>query len=205
MPPQTAAHLAHGRALEALNVAIVDERRGMAKLLCSMLNTFGVHRLRTFDDPAKALQQMHAQVPDMVLVNSNAEVSRGCRLVRALRQVELAPLCFAAVILLTNCARRGEIEEALRAGAHQVLIVPLAPATLQQRVEWLIADRRAMVLDGARYAVEGIDTVLDAIAKPRREPLHTRERLVESEEAPRPPEATATAQTADEGEQVWEI
>ena len=49
------------------------------------------------------------------------------------------------------------VEESLRAGAHQVLVLPISASTLYHRLDWLINDDRPFELKGQYYVVAGLE------------------------------------------------
>lgn len=48
------------------------------------------------------------------------------------------------------------VEEAIGAGAHQVLVLPTAASTLLRRLDWLLNDERPYELAGDHYVVSGM-------------------------------------------------
>jgi hypothetical protein len=58
------------------------------------------------------------------------------------------------------------VEESLRAGAHQVLVLPTSASTLYRRLNWLINDDRPFELKGDRYVLAGVEERL-ALSFPR--------------------------------------
>ena len=53
--------------------------------------------------------------------------------------------------------RPGLVADALRAGAHQVLILPTSASTLARGLDWLLNDDRPFDLRGEHYVVAGIE------------------------------------------------
>jgi hypothetical protein len=49
------------------------------------------------------------------------------------------------------------VAEALRAGAHQVLVLPTSASTLYRRLDWLLNDDRPFERRGDRYVVAGLE------------------------------------------------
>jgi hypothetical protein len=74
------------------------------------------------------------------------------------------------------------VEDALKAGAHQVLVLPIAASTLYRRLDWLINDDRPFELSGQHYVVAGLE-----------------ERLALSVQRPVPEPAAAPAASLAEG------
>jgi hypothetical protein len=60
------------------------------------------------------------------------------------------------MVMSTN-AKPAIVESALRAGAHQVLVLPTSASTLYRRLDWLLNDDRPFELKGEHYVVSGIE------------------------------------------------
>jgi hypothetical protein len=86
-----------------------------------------------------------------------------------MRHSSMAPLCFVPVVIVSGQATRSSVESAFRAGAHAVLVKPLAPAALRQRIDWLVGDARTFTTEGETWTIDGVVEVLDQ--KRRKEQL----------------------------------
>ena len=60
-------------------------------------------------------------------------------------------------MIMSVRAKPALVEEALRAGAHQVLVLPTTASTLYRRLAWLIHDDRPFELKGEHYVVAGME------------------------------------------------
>ena len=63
------------------------------------------------------------------------------------------PLALVPAMIMSVRAKPASVEEALRAGAHQVLVLPISASTLYRRLAWLINDDRPFELKGEYYVV----------------------------------------------------
>lgn len=156
------SHSAFGRRVESLSVAIVDGSDRMSDVLRSMLFGLGLKEVRCYQDPRRALRRLRETVPDLVFTADRLDGISGQGLVEALRQKRLKPLCFVPAIIYTGRATRQLVETAFRAGANQVLVVPVAPKLLMQRLTALMTDARPFVEDGERYVIQDATNVLAA-------------------------------------------
>ena len=159
-------HRALGRDLDQLVVTVIDNRRPMLALMRAMLAAIGVGRIETHENPADALEAMAANPPDLVMAAAAMQPLTGPALIRSMRHKDAGPLCLVPAIIMSAHAKAGRIEEALRAGAHQVLVLPIAASTLYRRLDWLINDDRPFELHGEHYVVAGIEERL-ALSIPR--------------------------------------
>jgi len=69
-------------------------------------------------------------------------------------------------MIMSAHAQAGLVAEALRAGAHQVLVLPISASTLYRRLDWLVNDDRPFELRDGHYVVSGLEERL-ALSVPR--------------------------------------
>ena len=60
-------------------------------------------------------------------------------------------------MIMSARAKPALVEESLRAGAHQVLVLPISASTLYRRLDWLINDDRPFEFKGEHYVVAGLE------------------------------------------------
>lgn len=159
-------HRALGSDLEQLFVSVIDNRRPMLAMMRAMLAAIGTGRIETHESPAEAFEAMSRHVPDLVIAASSMQPVSGSDLVRSMRHRDAGTLCFVPAMIMSAHARPSLVEEALRAGAHQVLVLPTSASTLYRRLDWLLNDDRAFELHGDHYVVAGMEERL-ALSFPR--------------------------------------
>ena len=150
-------HRALGRDLDQLVVSVVDNRRPMLAMMRAMLAAIGTGRIETYDDPAEAFEAMGRNTPDLVIAAASMQPVTGPELVRSMRNADAGPLALVPAMVMSAHARPGLVEEALRAGAHQVLVLPISASTLYRRLDWLLNDDRPFELAGEHYVVAGME------------------------------------------------
>jgi DNA-binding NarL/FixJ family response regulator len=150
-------HRALGRDLETLVVAVIDNRRAMLAMMRAMLAAIGTGRIETYETPTGALEAMGRHAPDLVIAASEMQPHSGPALVRSMRHLSAAPLCFVPAMIMSVHAKPSLVAEAVRAGAHQVLVLPTSASTLYRRLDWLLNDDRAFELQGEHYVVSGME------------------------------------------------
>jgi CheY-like chemotaxis protein len=159
-------HYAYGLDITDLDVVVVDDSKPMQTILRSTLLGFRVRRVRTFDTAAEALEVMRLDPPNMVITDWRMRPTSGIGLLRSLRQRKMAPLCFLPVIFVTAHGTRTLIDRILRDGAQNVVIKPLSPSALYDRLTWTLRDSRPLVLgENGRYVVDGVAESLDEKAR----------------------------------------
>lgn len=159
-------HRALGRDLDQLLVSVIDNRRPMLAMMRAMLAAIGTGRIETHENPHEALIAMQRSTPDMVIAAASMQPISGAELVRAMRREDAGPLCFVPAMIMSAHAKAGLVAEALRAGAHQVLVLPTSASTLYRRLDWLINDDRPFELKDGHYVVSGLEERL-ALSVPR--------------------------------------
>ena len=81
----------------------------------------------------------------------------GAALVKVMRHALSGPLSLVPAMIMSARGRPALVEESLRAGAHQVLVLPISASTLYRRLDWLINDDRPFELKGEYYVVAGLE------------------------------------------------
>jgi CheY-like chemotaxis protein len=147
-------HRALGRDLATLAVAVVDNRRSMLLVMRAMLAAIGAGRIDTYESPAEAIDALARTTPDLLIAADLMQPLTGPAFVRTMRRERSGPLALVPAIIMSAHGRPGLVADALRAGAHQVLVLPTAASTLARRLHWLLNDDRPFEL---RYVVAGIE------------------------------------------------
>jgi two-component system chemotaxis response regulator CheY len=150
-------HRALGRDLDKLAVAVVDNRRPMLSMMRAMLAAIGTGRIDTYESPTEAVDAMGRAVPDLVIAAASMQPLTGPALVKIMRRASSDALCFVPAMIMSAHAKPSIVEDALRAGAHQVLVLPTSASTLYRRLDWLINDDRPFELRGEHYVVAGME------------------------------------------------
>jgi len=150
-------HRAFSRDLDTLVVAVIDNRRPILSLMRAMLAAIGTGRIETYESPTEAIDAMAAAVPDVVIAGAAMQPLTGPQLVRTMRRSSGGPLALVPAMIMSVRAKPAMVGEALRAGAHQVLVLPTTASTLYRRLAWLIHDDRPFELKGEHYVVAGME------------------------------------------------
>jgi two-component system chemotaxis response regulator CheY len=142
---------AFGKELKDLNILMVEDNGGMRLLLRTMLNTFGVSKIRQARDGTDGLIEMQISRIDLVISDWEMKPMNGRDFITTIRSVGNEPYCFTPVIVLTGHASRTLISEAFEIGATHLLVKPVTPASLLHRIEWVLADDREFERCGDIY------------------------------------------------------
>jgi DNA-binding NarL/FixJ family response regulator len=123
----------------------------------AMLAAIGTGRIDTYESPTEAIDAMAKTVPDLVIAAASMQPLAGPALVRAMRRSSSGPLSLVPAMITSARAKPALVEEALKAGAHHVLVLPTTASTLFRRLDWLINDDRPFELKGEHYVVAGME------------------------------------------------
>ncbi|HSH62969.1 MAG TPA: hypothetical protein VK984_02520 [Methyloceanibacter sp.] len=130
-------HRALGRDLDQLVIAVVDNRRPMLAVIRAMLAAIGTGRVETYESPVDALDRMPPDLSDLVIAGAAMQPFE-----RAGNGARHAAHELGAARARPRHDHGPERQAALRAGAHQVLVLPIAASTFYRRLDWLINDDR---------------------------------------------------------------
>ncbi|MES0809138.1 response regulator [Roseibium sp. SCPC15] len=159
-------HAAFGLSMEDVDVVVVEDSKPMQTILRSILLSFKVARVRTFDSVDDALESSLAEPPNVILTDWRMEPTTGYQFLRLVRHRHMEPLCYVPIIFITAHGTRPLVDKALRAGAHHVLVKPVSPSTLHKRLSWLLTDDRPMTLEHSGfYNIYGIGKAMDEQAE----------------------------------------
>jgi DNA-binding response OmpR family regulator len=75
----------------------------------------------------------------------------GSEVMRIVRSPGVFPKSGLPVIMLTDIGLQSRVMTAIRVGAHELLIKPISPKTLQQRLLGIVLNSRPMVRAGGFY------------------------------------------------------
>lgn len=157
-------HASYALPLEFLDIVVIEDSKPMQTLFRSMLAAFHPRRIRMYDSFQSALQGMVNEPPTLVITDWRVGRLSAFRFLKMVRARAMSPLCFTSVMIVTAHATQQVVEKAMTAGAHMVLVKPISPTMLTDRITRLTRDGRRFVLhpDGC-YAIEGVDGKLAEI------------------------------------------
>lgn len=150
-------HATYAVPNEQLDVVVIDDSKTMQGIIRSMLNAMKVRRIRLFDSTETALHAMLNEPPNLIICEWKAGLVSGHQLLRMVRARFMEPLCYVPVIILTATPTRAIIDKAMGAGANLIVVKPISPAIMQERIAWLQRDQRELIL-GPRgsFEIEGV-------------------------------------------------
>jgi CheY-like chemotaxis protein len=139
------------KLIENLSILVVDESQFTRRLTRTMLQTVGAKNIYEAGDGVTALDLVRAANPDMLIMEWVLPVLSGPQVMRIVRSPEVFPKPHLPIILLTSCAQRRQVNEAVRLGVHEFLVKPTSPRALRDRMISILYKPRAMVQIGKCY------------------------------------------------------
>ena len=137
--------------IQGVGILIADNNPYMRRMTRMMLTNLGAKSVYEAGDGLAALEVIRTSDPDIVVMEWDMPILNGPEVMRIVRSPEVFPRPNLPIIMLTYCAQRAQIIEALRLGAHEFLIKPTSPKALQDRLLSIIVKPRQMVQIGKYY------------------------------------------------------
>ena len=114
-------------------------------IMAEMFAGFGVHTPRRCLTGVEARTSIQERILNLVVVDSALQDQTGYDFIHWLRRSDIAPNCYAPVILITGHTKPSQIFRGRDAGASFVVRKPVAPLVMMQRIIWLLNDQRKFV------------------------------------------------------------
>jgi len=114
-------------------------------ILSQMFQGFGVHTPKLCSNGADAKVAVQARTVNLIVVDATLGDMEGYDFIHWLRRCDIAPNCYAPVILITGHTRPSQIFKGRDSGASFVVRKPVPPLVMMQRIMWLLNDTRQFV------------------------------------------------------------
>lgn len=133
--------------LESLKFLIVDDSDQMRRMIRAMLMAYGVTRIVMEDNGADGFRVARETWPDIVITDWNMSPVNGIELTHALRRDPKSFNPYVPIIMITGHADKERIIEARDAGVTEILVKPVSPAALYQRLVAIVEKPRLFIKD----------------------------------------------------------
>jgi two-component system, chemotaxis family, chemotaxis protein CheY len=140
--------------IKGLAILIVDHSQPNRRLTKMMLMNLGAQSVYEAADGLAALDLLRNSQIDVMVLDRDIPVLTAPELLSFVRSPDLFPKPDLPVILLVTGARRQDAIEALRLGAHELLLKPTSPKALQDRLLSVMLNPRKLVRIGNAYVPE---------------------------------------------------
>jgi two-component system chemotaxis response regulator CheY len=137
--------------IQGLAILIVDHNQQSRRLTKTMLMNLGAKSVYEAGDGLAALEMLRHNLIDVMVLDRDITILTAPELLSFIRTPDLFPKPDLPVIMLVAAARRKDAIEALRLGAHELLLKPTSPKALQDRLLSVMLNPRKMVQIGKHY------------------------------------------------------
>ena len=139
------------KAIEELVVLLADSNPYLRRLTRMMLMNLGVKSIYETGDGVSAIDAIRHVNPYVMIVDWDMPVLDGREVMRIVRSPGVFPKASLPIIMLTDQGLQSRVTEAIRLGVHELLVKPISPKTLQQRLLGIILYPRPLVWAGKFY------------------------------------------------------
>jgi two-component system, chemotaxis family, chemotaxis protein CheY len=133
------------KSLRGISFLITDANSYFSSLLFSMLKGFGADKIVQTRDWSTAIEALTTAKIDVMLCDALLPPGGGIRFVRGLRTDTASPYRKVPILFMTSDGRVSTIKAARDAGANMIIMKPLSPKNLFERLVWTAFDARAFV------------------------------------------------------------
>jgi len=132
--------------LNDLCALIVDDNAHMLTLVCQILHSFGMKKVKRVSDAAEALHELKHFHPDFIITDWAMEPLDGLDFVRVVRTADDSPCPTIPIIMLTGHSDMRRVREARDVGVTEFLVKPISPKALYDRICALIERPRKFIV-----------------------------------------------------------
>jgi two-component system, chemotaxis family, chemotaxis protein CheY len=145
------AHAQLAQLIEELTILVADSNQHMRKTTRMMLTNIGAKSIYEADDGVSALDAIRTLDPDVMILDWGIPVLSASEMMRIIRSPGIFPKASLPIIMVTDRGTRSRVQESIRLGAHELLVKPMSPKALQQRLVNIFLAQRPMVRSGKFY------------------------------------------------------
>lgn len=138
------------KLMEGLVVLVADSNLFTRRLIRTMLNSLGARAIHEASDGISAIEAIRTLNPDVMILDWDMAAINGQEVMRIVRSPGAFPKPNLPVIMLTD-GRRSRVYTAMRLGVHELLVKPISPKMLQQRMIGILLKPRPMIRAGRYY------------------------------------------------------
>ncbi len=131
--------------LARLRVLVVDDNSFMRRLICDMLESFGVRQIQQASDGLPARELLQKETFDLVILDWMLQVMDGLRLTEFIRFSNECVNPLVPVIMVTGHTEKWRVQMARDAGVNEYLAKPVTPDDLARRIFSVIEAPREFV------------------------------------------------------------
>jgi CheY-like chemotaxis protein len=131
--------------LERASVLVLDESGMGMSILVQILTGFGVKSLHRCETVAEAKDTIGKVEVDLIVCDAMGASGEGYDFVEWLRRSKIEPNCYVPVLLTAGHTPSTSVARARDCGAHFVMVKPLTPIAVLERIIWIAKEGRRFV------------------------------------------------------------
>jgi CheY-like chemotaxis protein len=128
-----------------LSVLIVDDHNQIRQILRDILRGFGIRKLHQAENGKEGMQVFENVLPNLVFTDMNMAPMNGLEFSRAIRKNVECRCSEIPIIMLTGNRDHSSIIQARDAGVSELLVKPVAPRMVMDRLRTAMYERRPFV------------------------------------------------------------
>jgi two-component system, chemotaxis family, chemotaxis protein CheY len=128
-----------------LMILVADANPHARRIICSILRGFGANKLLEVENEMELLRALSLQKIDILICDERLPTHGGLRLTRAIRGNAKNENRTMPILLMTNNARESSIKRARDAGANMVVVKPMSPNSLYDRLARIALKSRKFI------------------------------------------------------------
>lgn len=119
-----------------MKIMVVDDSSTMRRIVVNTLKKIGYSDIMEAGDGKEALAKIdEAGGVDLVCTDWNMPVMDGLTFVQNLRS---GPYKSVPILMVTTMAAKEDVVQALKAGVNNYVVKPMAPETLQEKIQSMV-------------------------------------------------------------------
>ncbi len=153
-----------------LDVVAADDVERMRAVLVSLLEAFGVRRIREAADGEAAWAAIREKTPDLLITDFDMRPLDGAGLTRRIRQAPDSPNRFLPIVMVTAYTDSGRLAEARDAGVNEIAHKPVSGRVLRAHMEAVLEGPRPFIRANGYFGPDRRRVRGVAVASERRAP-----------------------------------
>ena len=142
--PMKEAELRRNRA--NVSIAMIDANTTVANSLCTSFRELGYGKVELYRDIAPVELALHGRGIDLIIGDGDHQDGSLLELISRLRNGDLGHNPFTAAIVTSWSRERQTIRRAIDAGVDAILVNPISPGQLVERVQDIVRRRKPFIV-----------------------------------------------------------
>jgi len=136
--------------LRGLTFLIADQNSYFSSICNSILRGFGATKVIEVHDANEAIKALTTYKIDLLLCDAKLPPTSGMHFTRSIRWDKECEFRTLPILIMTSDTRSTMIANARDCGANMVVVKPVSPSSLYDRLAWIAFNAR-MFVDSAKY------------------------------------------------------